>query len=145
MNRAIRIFVLVSFCSCLLSGAGSLVAQDDHGEFYKIVEVITNVLAGKDVKQSETVISKGADLVWKGRLMNLKEVVTGGNKTFALADTSFHGVVIKGRTNTAEDMGIITLKTVKEDTTKVRYHTVVFLKDSTGEYRIISWNASGND
>jgi len=48
---------------------------------------------------------------------------------------------VQGRTNSSEDMGFIVLKTVKSDTTVVRYHTVVFLKDSSGDYKISTWHA----
>jgi len=59
----------------------------------------------------------------------------------SLADTSYHGVMILGETNPSEDAGYIILKTVKSDTTQVRFHTVVFLKDSTGRFNICSWHA----
>jgi hypothetical protein len=147
MKQTVRLLILVSVCFSLffLPDAGGLKGQDQHGEFWKIVTAVENILLGKDLDQAKSLIGQRADLIWRGRLMNLRQLVAGENKTFSLVDTAFHGVAITGRTNQAEDMGIITLKTVKHDTTQVRFHTVVFLKDSTGEFRIISWNASGNE
>jgi hypothetical protein len=52
-------------------------------------------------------------------------------------------VEIIGKTNPSEDAGFITLKTVQYDTTRVRFHTIVFMKDSTGEYKISIWHAGG--
>jgi hypothetical protein len=66
----------------------------------------------------------------------INSVVAGEIATCTLADTSYHGIAIQGRTNDSENMGFIVLKTVKADTTVVRYHTVVFLKDSAGDYKI---------
>jgi hypothetical protein len=58
-------------------------------------------------------------------------------------DTSYHGVMIKGRTDPSQTMGFILLKTAKRDTTKVMYHSIVFVKDTAGQYKIIDWHTGG--
>jgi hypothetical protein len=54
---------------------------------------------------------------------------------------SYRGVVTIAKTNPSEDAGFPMLKTHKIDTTKVRFHTIMFMKESTGQYRISIWHA----
>ena len=106
-----------------------------------MLQTVQDIVAGKNLEQATRAISPGATLVCGSRMENLRSVVAGENATCTLADTSYHGIAVQGRTNASEDMGFIVLKTVKADTTVVRYHTVVFLKDSAGDYRISTWHA----
>lgn len=116
-------------------------AQDEHEEFYKIVRTVKDILLGQNTEQAKAGIAPGAQLIWGAKFVDLGDVVAGKNTTCPLADTSFHGVMIQARTNETEDMGWVILKTRQSDTTKVRFHSVVFLKDSTGRYRIHHWHS----
>ncbi len=109
-------------------------------DFYGIVQTIQDILAGKNREQAMDVIATSADLVYGTKLLNLKSVVGGEVKSCTLVDTSYHGVMIKGQTDPSETMGYILLKTAKRDTAKVRYHSVVFVKDTAGQYKIIGWH-----
>ncbi len=124
----------------LTQGESAVPLQDEHKEFWKIVQAVQDILAGKEAGQAEGLIAKNAHLVCGTKLLNLRAVVHGEITACSLADTAYHGVLIEGQTNPAEDMGFIVLKTVQNDTTKVRFHSVVFLKDSTGRFKIISWH-----
>jgi hypothetical protein len=138
-HRFLLPLLVAGFCVSL-SGA-SVVGQEQHEGFWKMIQTVQDILAGKNQEQATRAISPGATLICGSRMENLRSVVAGEIATCALADTSYHGIAVQGRTNDSEDMGFIILKTVKADTTVVRYHTVVFLKDSAGDYKISAWHA----
>jgi hypothetical protein len=143
MSRIKNLLVLPLFCVLLYLTpiASIVVSQDKHEQFYQFVQTVRDILAGKNVEQTQAIIHRGARLIYGARFENLKSVVAGEIKGLSLADTSYHGVMIQAETNPSEDAGYLTLKTVKYDTTKVRFHTIVFMKDSTGKYKINSWHS----
>jgi len=120
--------------------ANNVSSQDTHGEFWQLVQAVKDILAGKNVEQGKTTIARGASLVYGTTFEDLKGVVAGEIKTCSLADESYQGVMIQAKTNTSEDMGFLVLKTQTSDKAKVRFHTVVFMKDSTGQFKIHSWH-----
>jgi hypothetical protein len=125
--------------------ANNLSSQDKHEEFWQFVQTVQDILAGKNVEQAQSIIPQGAGLVYGARFEDLKSVVAGQIKSCSLADTSYHGVMIQAKTNPSEDAGFLILKTQKYDTTKVRFHTIVFMKDSTGKYKINIWHTGDYD
>jgi hypothetical protein len=135
------VLLLLFVLLCIVPIAKNVVSQDKHEEFWQFVQTVQDILAGKNVEQAQTIIPRGARLIYGARVENLKGVVTGEIKTCSLADTSYHQVEIIAQTNPSEDAGFLMLKTVKYDTTKVRFHTIVFMKDSTGQYKISIWQA----
>jgi hypothetical protein len=141
MSHARDVFHLLFVLLCLVSIASNALSQDEHGEFWQFVEKVVDIPQGKNVEIAQTIIPQGARLIYGTRSENLKSVVAGEIKTCSLADTSYHGVMIQAKTNTSEDAGFLVLKTQKTDTTKVRFHTIVFMKDSTGQYKISIWHA----
>ena len=140
-NHLVRFLLFVVLC--MVPFANNVVSQDKHEEFWKFVRKIQDILAGKNIEQSQTIIPRGARLIYGARVENLSGVVAGEVKTCSLADTSYHQLEIVAKTNPSEDAGFVMLKTVKYDTTKVRFHTIVFMKDSTGQYKIDIWQAGG--
>jgi hypothetical protein len=142
MSRTRNLFVpLLLFAQlCVVPIAGTVSSQDKHEEFWQFVQTVRDILAGKNVEQAQTTIPPGARLVYGARYESLKAVVAGEIKACSLADTSYHGVMIQAKTNPSEDAGVLILKTQKYDTTKVRFHTIVFMKDSTGHYKIHTWH-----
>jgi hypothetical protein len=118
-------------------------SQDKHEEFWQFVQTVRDILAGKNIEQAQTIIPPGARIVYGARFENLRAVVAGEIKACFLADSSYHGVMIQAETNPSEDAGVLILKTQKYDTTKVRFHTIVFMKDSTGRYKIHTWHTGG--
>jgi hypothetical protein len=138
--------VLLSLAAALFlsSTAGSHFGQEDHGEFWSVVRTIENILTGENAGKTANVIGRSTELIYGGKVLNLRDVVSGKVPSCSLADTSFHGATIDARTNASEDMGFIRLKTRRADTTQVRYHTIVVLKDSIGKFEIVSWHTSSN-
>jgi hypothetical protein len=118
-------------------------SQDTHEQFWRFVHAVQDILTGKGGAGSQSIIAKEARLVYGVRFERLQAVVAGNIESCSLVDTSYHQVEIIGKTNPSEDAGFITLKTVQYDTTRVRFHTIVFMKDSTGEYKISIWHAGG--
>jgi hypothetical protein len=139
--RGLMIVLLIVIGLCIGPNSNRALGQDGHEEFYKLLHTVQDILAGKNMEQSLKAIGKGAGLVYGTKQVDLRGVVTGEITTCALVDTSYHGIAIQGRTNESEDMGFFVLKTQKVDTTVVRYHSIVFLRDSTGLYRISIWHA----
>jgi hypothetical protein len=125
---------------CVVPIANTVSSQDEHEAFWKIIRTVQDILAGKNVDSTKATIAKGARLVYGVKYVSLGAVVAGDIKTCSLADSSYHGIAIQAETNPSEDMGSLILKTQKYDTTEVRFHTVVFMKDSTGQFKIISWH-----
>jgi hypothetical protein len=146
MRRIKNLTVPLSLAAAIFvtSTAGNLFGQEDHGEFWRVVQIIENILTGENAGKPENVIGRSAELIFGGKVANLRDVVSGKVPACSLADTSFHGATIDARTNASEDMGFIRLKTRRADTTQVRYHTIVVLKDSTGEFEIVSWHTSSD-
>ncbi len=112
-------------------------------DFHGIVQTIQDILTGKNPKQAADVIATQADLIYGTRLLSLKEVVSGQDSSCSLADTTYHSVMIKAQTDPSEVMGFILLKTAKRGSAKVRFHSVVFVKDTAGQYKIIGWHTDG--
>ncbi len=136
--------IVLSTCLALaIPGGTMLFSQDGHDAFWKVVRSIQDIREGKNLEEATKCITKGSRLINGSRYGYLKDAATGDVSPCALSDSSYHAIAIEGRTNEAEDMGYIVLKTVKADTTKVRYHTVVFLRDSTGEFKISAWQVGG--
>lgn len=140
-KKSLAVFLVVSFC--LAPVAKTFSSQDNREDFWKLVETVKDILAGKNVEHAKASISAGARLVYGVQFENLRSVVAGEIKTCPLADSSYQSVMINAMTNDSEDAGYIVLKTVKSDNSKVRFHTIVFMKDSTGQYKINSWH-TGN-
>jgi hypothetical protein len=133
--------LLFAIILALLARTETVSSQDKHEAFYRFVQNVQDVLAGNNRESSIAVIGRGARLVDGARLENLKSVVTGEVSGLSLVDTSYHGVMIQAETNPSEDAGYLILKTEMYDTTRVRFHTITFMKDSTGTYKINCWHS----
>ncbi len=131
------LFVLL----CMVPSANSVSGQDKPERFYGLIQTVEDILTGKNVEATQTTIAHGARLVYGAEFEDLMGVVTGEIKTCSLADTSYQGVMVQLKTNQSEDAGYLILKTQTVDKAKVRIHTVVFMKDSTGQLKIESWHA----
>ncbi len=140
--RIIIVVPLAWAVFCLVPVADAPSGQDQHAAFWQVVQTVKDILAGKNTEQARNTIAKGASLVYGARFENLRSVVAGEVKTCSLADTTYHGVMIQAESNPSEDMAFLLLKTVTSDNARVRFHTVVFMKDSTGQFRIRHWQTS---
>jgi hypothetical protein len=120
--------------------ANNLSSQDKSDDFYRLIQTVQDILTGKNAEQTRTSVAHGARLVYGTRFEDLRDVVSGDGKTGSLVDTSYQGVMVQLKTNQSEDAGYLILKTQTLDKSKVRFHTVVFMKDSTGQLKIESWH-----
>jgi hypothetical protein len=146
MPRMTNLLLLFPILGALCAGpaAPSASCQEEHKEFWQLQRTVTDILAGKNVEQSKAAIAQRARIVIGEKYEYLKAVVAGEVKSSSLADTSYQGVEINAATNPTEDWGTIILKTARPDG-RVRFHTIVFQKDSTGVYKITVWHAGGCD
>lgn len=140
-TRDFLVPLLLFALTCIVPFTSTGSGQQNHEQFWHFVQTVQNILAGKDVDGSQAIIPSGARLVYGTRFESLRAVVAGEISSCSLADTSYHQVEIIAQTNPSEDAGFLALKTVQHDTTKVRVHTIMFMKDSTGQYRISIWHA----
>ena len=142
MSRTKNLLVLPHLFAVLwiVPIASTVSSQDKSDGYYGLVQTVQDILAGKNVEQTQTTIANGARLVYGAEFEQLKGVITGEIGTCSLVDTSYHAVMIRAKTNPSEEAGYIILKTQTVDKAKVRFHTVVFMKDSTGQLKIESWH-----
>lgn len=143
--RNLVVLVLLSLLLCIHPIANQASSQDKHEEFWQLVKTVQDILEGKNDELAITSIAHGARLVCRVRFEDLKSVVAGEIKTCSLADTSYHGVMIQAKSNPSEDMGFLILKTQTSDRVNVRFHTVVFMKDSAGLFKIQHWHTGDCD
>jgi hypothetical protein len=147
MSRTRNIVVLLVLLGILIVVpiVNNVSSQDKSKRFYGLIQTVQDILTGKNLEQTQTKIAHGARLVHGAEFEDLKGVVAGEIKTCPLADTSYQGVMVQLKTNQSEDAGYIILKTQTVDKAKVRFHTVVFMKDSTGQLKIESWHTGDCD
>jgi 6-phosphofructokinase len=142
-NLLVLPLVFVLLCTVLI--ANKVLSQDKSKVFYGLIQTVEDILTGKNIDQAKTTIAHGARLVYGTKFEDLRAVVAGEIKTCSLADTSYKGVMVQLKTNQSEDAGYVILKTQTVDKAKMRFHTVVFMKDSTGQLKIESWHTGDCD
>ncbi len=139
-SQAVVVVLLFVFVPVALS-QNTASSASNRDKFLGLIQTADDILAGKNLEQAKTFIRPGARLVSGARYENLLDIVSGNVKGVSLTDTSYHGIMVAGQTNDSEDMGFFVLKTRTSDTSKVRFHSIVFSKDSTGQYKINIWHA----
>jgi len=142
--RNLLVLPLLFALSHMVLVVNDVSSQDKSERFYGLIQTVQDILTGKNAEQTQTTIAHGARLVCGVEFEDLKAVVAGKVKTCSLADTSYQGVMVQLKTNQSEDAGYLVLKTQTVDKAKVRFHTVVFMKDSTGQLKIESWHTGDN-
>lgn len=134
--------VLIFICVPPARGQGN--PTDPHPEFSSFVTHIADILNGKTGEVVEACISPSARFVVSGKEVLLSSVLHRADGAPSLADPAYQGIAIWAQTNDADDAGFLVFKTRSTaDSTKVRYHSVYFLRDSTGRYRVNLWHADG--
>jgi hypothetical protein len=139
-HRVVLVLLFAAFCSGPITSEAS--CQKKNEAFWKMEQTVLDILAGKNAEQAKGFIANGARVVCGDRSERLNAVVAGDTSSVSLADTSYHGIEINAATNASEDMGFILLK-MQTHEKKVRFHTIVFEKDSAGTYNIRVWHAGG--
>jgi hypothetical protein len=109
----------------------------------QLVGVTQRILAGGNLDRNDTLVASGARVVSGSLNTNLREVVAGKNTSFSLAeDTSRQGIDIRLKSNDNDDAAFLLLTTATRQKRDLRYHTVVFMRDHAGQWRIESWHTS---
>jgi hypothetical protein len=130
-------------CSFLCALGALSQTQDQSDKWKPLVESVQDVLAGKPIAEKGISISPGAYVVWGATADHLRRVAAGDSAAFSLTeDTSRFSASLTLKINDPEDAAYLLLKTQKHDNTEPRYHTVVFMKDSTARWVIQAWHTS---
>ena len=138
-----------SYCALffvILGSIGVCAAQvrksTADGPLEQLLGITQRILAG-NVNQSDTLVTTGARLVSGSLNANLREVVAGRNTSISLAeDSSRGGIEIRLKTNDNDDSGYLLYTTSTREKKNLWYHTVVFMKDKAGQWRVESWHTS---
>ena len=122
----------------LASGDGA--AVDTSQKWQILLHTVQEILSGSAPGEYSAKIGPGAQLVIGERQFDLGEVVASRDSTLLREDPIRGPVSLRLKMNDQENAAFLLLRTVPDSTT--RYHTVVFMKDSTGTWMIESWHAS---
>jgi hypothetical protein len=139
-NRRIAVAILGCGLISCISFAAIGTGQDKSDDVNRLVQTVRDILGGKHPEVTATAIAPGAMLVKGTRFENLSDVVAGRSRTCSLTEGSYEAVSLQSKTNKSDDAGYLILKTQHIDKNRVRFHTVVFMKDSTGLLKIESWH-----
>lgn len=121
---------------------GQVKKSSADGPLEQLLGITQRILAG-NVNQSDTLVTAGARLVSGSLDVNLREVVAGKNTSLSLVeDSSRGGIAIRLKTNDNDDAGYLLYTTSTREKKNLWYHTVVFMKDKAGQWRIESWHTS---
>lgn len=142
MLTKFKTLILINIC-CSFLFAAQAQEKDQSSQWKPLIKAIQDVLAGHPIESRNIIIAPGAYLAFGDKYENLKSVTSGESKTCSLKEDSTRGAVqVVLKINDSEDAGFITLKTQTDKETNVRYHTVVFMKDSSGDWIIEAWHTS---
>ena len=136
--------------SCIILGllVGSALAyagdsNEKDAKWAPLVESVKNILLGKTSDQPGIDVADGAQLVTKGSIVSLADVIAGKSKNCSLVEKSEKSPVsVQLKMNNAEDAAYIILGTHPEGQKGQRVHTVLFMKDANGKWLIENWHTS---
>jgi len=120
--------------------AGDSVAADTSQKWQILLHTVQEILTGNSPGQYSARIAPGAQLAIGDRLLDLEGVVASRDSNLLLEDQTRGPVSLHLKMNTEENAAFLLLGTQPDS--KKRYHTVVFMKDSTGTWMVESWHAS---
>ena len=107
-----------------------------------LVSLAEQILADHAAEQSTPAIAPGARLVFGSRNVDLRDVVSGRDTSITLVERPSHQpIALHLKTNESEDTAYLLLTTATPSK-EPRFHTVVFMKDKAGVWRIETWHAS---
>jgi hypothetical protein len=108
----------------------------------QLVSIAQDILAGHNTVATASTIAPGARLVSGPSNVDLRDVVTGADRTVTLVDRPPRQTnALRLKTNENEDSAFLLLTTSNQGK-DVRYHTVVFMRDKHGEWKVETWHAS---
>jgi hypothetical protein len=133
---------LVLIC-CLVALAGDDKKQDQSARWEPLLQTVEGILAGKNPDNGKITIAPGARLIFGRKEERLQDLVSGKITTCSLKeDSSRVSASLVLKVNDSDNAAFLILKTEAEKKADARFHTVVFMKDSSGQWRIESWHTS---
>ncbi|MGE5500280.1 MAG: hypothetical protein ACM3Q2_19565 [Syntrophothermus sp.] len=135
-----KIFIFsVSAAVLLTSALFAAKAEDGDEEF---IGIVTNVLSGNGAEVTASV-SSDAYLVYGGKFEHLYGVITGSNKKMTLREDPARKITFySAKINDSGTGAFVTLRTDDKTKKKGRFHTIVFMKNGSGIWKIVSWHTS---
>jgi hypothetical protein len=141
-NSILILSFLITVC-CLASFSQDSKKQDQYGKWEPMVQMVQDILAGKNPDKRAIIISPSAYLVSGKHFESLQGVINGENKECSLNEGALRSAVwLHLKVNDPENAAFLILRTQTEKKTDDRFHTVVFMKDSGGQWSIQSWHTS---
>ena len=112
-------------------------AADKSMKWQILVQSVQDILTGTNSGQTAVSIAPGAQLAIGDTPVSLFDVVGGTSKTHSLLEESGRTpVTLHLKMNDEENAAFLLIGTQPEPKRVPRYHTVVFMKDSTGMWLI---------
>jgi TonB family protein len=110
-----------------------------------IMKSVDNILKGKDIElEKKNNVAPDAYLIYGNQFVSLYGVLNGEHKKIDLIQGSGSAIgspLIMKRSKD-ETTAFLFLKTLKKQGRPERYHTIIFEKSSTGEWKIKHWHVS---
>ena len=111
----------------------------------QLVTMAQDILSGQNVEKCISLVAPGARLVFGSVNADLKDVVLGRIKNLTLVEgPSHHPTALRFKTNESKDSAYLLLTTSSNEK-ELRYHTIVYMRDKEGKWRIETWHASDSE
>lgn len=130
------VLILIGLCGAILARDGK--QQEKPSKWRPMVQTVEDILTGRNLDRTSVSIAPWAKIVVGSTLEKLHGVVTGKG-TIHIQDTSAIPVSVELKTNDSEDATYLILGTRNTTSLEKRFHTVAFMKDSLGVWKIESW------
>ena len=141
--KSIVFFLLGTFCLVPELSVGQTNRTQDPDITDQLVAIAQNILSGRTNEESANSIAPGARLVSGSSNVDLRDVVVGTDTSVTLADRPPRQPnALQLKTNQNEDSAYLLLTTSNQGK-DVRHHTIVFMRDKHGEWKIEMWHVSG--
>jgi len=137
---ALILYALILGSSSRVLASWDGVAAGTSQKWQVLLHTVQEILAGNEPAQDRTRVAPGAQLAIGERLLDLAGVIASSQSNLLLEDQTRGPVSLHLKMNDEENAAFLLLGTQPDS--KTRYHTVVFMKDSTGMWMIESWHAS---
>ncbi len=110
----------------------------------ELQSIATNIIHGDNLEKAKISIDPEAYVIDGNHYESLWGVLTGEIKTCRVVEGPKTTIPFSNAFVT-DDMSAasIVLKSVSEDGKRVRYHSVLFVRATTGEWKVKSWHVSG--
>jgi len=137
---AVLVCVMTAGLPTIVRASGDGAAADSSQKWQVLLHTVQEILSGEAPGPYSARIAPGAQLVLGDRMLDLGEVVASRDSNALLEDQTRGPVSLHLKMNDEENAAFLVL--VTQPDAKARYHTVVFMRDTTGAWLVESWHAS---